>query len=397
MCRTTAAWPRAHARIAAGGVRRPARASPTSTPPTSRCSPAAVREAGRGGARAARRGRGRSRPRTGSPTSSGCASCSRDSIGGRRRRGRPGAGDQLRVRGRGAQPRARPRRADRRPRRGVPVGHLQLARARRAHRRGDRDGRPASGDESWTEAILAELDEPAAVVSVPNVHWTNGALIDLGGGRRAGARARGAPGDRREPVGRRDGARRRARCGPTSWSRVGYKWLLGPFALGYLWVAPEHRDGAPIEQNWILREAPGTSRAWSTTATPTSPARGGSTWASGRAFSSCRWRSRRSSSCWSGRSRGSRRRSPRPRARSPPGPLSSASSPRRPTAAGRTCSGSSSRRAARPGRCRRSSEAGCFAALRGDSLRLSPHLHNTPAEVERLLGALGADRRRLSR
>jgi selenocysteine lyase/cysteine desulfurase len=36
--------------------------------------------------------------------------------------------------------------------------------------------------------------------------------------------------------------------------------------------------------------------------------------------------------------------------------------------------------------CRRD----CFAALRGDSLRLAPHLHNTPDEVERLLGALGA-------
>ena len=35
------------------------------------------------------------------------------------------------------------------------------------------------GDESWTDAILAELAEPAAIVSVPNVHWTNGAVIDL--------------------------------------------------------------------------------------------------------------------------------------------------------------------------------------------------------------------------
>ncbi|MGP6159820.1 MAG: hypothetical protein ACLPYS_20375 [Vulcanimicrobiaceae bacterium] len=34
---------------------------------------------------------------------------------------------------------------------------------------------------------------------------------------------------------------------------VGYKWLLGPFGLGYLYVAPEHRDGEPLEENWILR------------------------------------------------------------------------------------------------------------------------------------------------
>ena len=34
---------------------------------------------------------------------------------------------------------------------------------------------------------------------------------------------------------------------------VGYKWLLGPFGLGYLYVADEHRDGEPVEQNWIGR------------------------------------------------------------------------------------------------------------------------------------------------
>jgi selenocysteine lyase/cysteine desulfurase len=34
---------------------------------------------------------------------------------------------------------------------------------------------------------------------------------------------------------------------------VGYKWLLGPFGLGYLYVAPRHRDGVPLEENWISR------------------------------------------------------------------------------------------------------------------------------------------------
>ena len=32
--------------------------------------------------------------------------------------------------------------------------------------------------------------------------------------------------------------------------------------------------------------------------------------------------------------------------------------------------------------------AGCFAALRSDSLRIAPHLNITPDEVERLLAAL---------
>lgn len=34
---------------------------------------------------------------------------------------------------------------------------------------------------------------------------------------------------------------------------TGYKWLLGPFGVAYLWIAPEHRSGTPFEHNWINR------------------------------------------------------------------------------------------------------------------------------------------------
>ncbi|MGH9261264.1 MAG: aminotransferase class V-fold PLP-dependent enzyme, partial [Acidimicrobiales bacterium] len=34
---------------------------------------------------------------------------------------------------------------------------------------------------------------------------------------------------------------------------VGYKWLLGPVGRSYLWVAEEHRQGRPLEENWIAR------------------------------------------------------------------------------------------------------------------------------------------------
>ena len=34
---------------------------------------------------------------------------------------------------------------------------------------------------------------------------------------------------------------------------AGYKWLLGPLGTSYLYVAPEHRDGRPLEQNWANR------------------------------------------------------------------------------------------------------------------------------------------------
>jgi selenocysteine lyase/cysteine desulfurase len=107
-------------------------------------------------------------------------------------------------------------------------------------------------DRSWTEAVLDVLDERISVVTVPNVHWTDGAVVDLA-----------AVADRSHAVGARlviDGSQSVgampldvAALRPDFVVAVGYKWLLGPFGVGYLYVAPEHRDGEPIEQNWINR------------------------------------------------------------------------------------------------------------------------------------------------
>ena len=32
-----------------------------------------------------------------------------------------------------------------------------------------------------------------------------------------------------------------------------YKWLLGPYSLGFLYVAPRHQQGRPLEEAWIVR------------------------------------------------------------------------------------------------------------------------------------------------
>jgi selenocysteine lyase/cysteine desulfurase len=106
--------------------------------------------------------------------------------------------------------------------------------------------------QTWADAVLTALDERVGIVSVPNVHWTDGALVDLGpiaarthelGARLVidGSQSVGAmPLDVGE-------------LQPDFLVTVGYKWLLGPLSLGYLYVAEEHREGEPIEENWILR------------------------------------------------------------------------------------------------------------------------------------------------
>ena len=111
---------------------------------------------------------------------------------------------------------------------------------------------PRPADHDWTSAVLRYLDEEAAVVSVPNCHWTDGSLLDLARigecARRVGAtlvvdaiQSLGAhPFDVAE-------------VGPDFLVASAYKWLLGPYGVGFMYVGEECREGAPIEHNWINR------------------------------------------------------------------------------------------------------------------------------------------------
>ncbi len=106
--------------------------------------------------------------------------------------------------------------------------------------------------QTWTDAVLVALDERVAIVSVPNVHWTDGAFVDLAPVA-ARSRALGARLviDGSQSVGAMPLDMGELR--PDFLVSVGYKWLLGPFSVGYLYVAEEHRQGEPLEENWILR------------------------------------------------------------------------------------------------------------------------------------------------
>ena len=106
--------------------------------------------------------------------------------------------------------------------------------------------------ETWAAAVLRQIDDRSRIVAVPNVHWTNGALVDLGPVA-AAAHHHGAAlvidasqslGAMPLDVGRLD---------PDFVVSVGYKWLLGPLGLGPLYVAERHRGGRPIEESWINR------------------------------------------------------------------------------------------------------------------------------------------------
>ena len=109
-------------------------------------------------------------------------------------------------------------------------------------------------ENGWTEALLRTIDEETAVVSVPHCHWTDGSSIDL---IRIGERAREVGAalviDASQSLGACPLALERVQ--PDFLISVGYKWLLGPYGLGYLYVAPRwHENGSPLEQSWLTRK-----------------------------------------------------------------------------------------------------------------------------------------------
>jgi selenocysteine lyase/cysteine desulfurase len=112
-------------------------------------------------------------------------------------------------------------------------------------------------DSDWTRAVLETLDDRAkriAIVALPQCHWTDGGLFDLEA-IGAACRERGAflSLDVTQSAGAYPLDVRRIQ--PDFLTSATYKWLMGPYSLGLLYVSESwQREGRPIEHNWIHRK-----------------------------------------------------------------------------------------------------------------------------------------------
>jgi selenocysteine lyase/cysteine desulfurase len=106
---------------------------------------------------------------------------------------------------------------------------------------------------TWTDALEEAIDRETAIVAVPQCHWTDGSKIDLERvGRCAHAVGAGLVVDASQSLGAQ--VLDLDRVQPEFLVAVGYKWLLGPYGLGYLYAAPKWRElGTPIEHSWLTR------------------------------------------------------------------------------------------------------------------------------------------------
>ena len=111
--------------------------------------------------------------------------------------------------------------------------------------------RPRQG--GWTRAVLDAIDGDTAVVALPHCHWTDGGLFDL---QRIGevCRANGIALslDVTQSLGVLPLDVQQIQ--PDFLACAAYKWLLGPYSIGLLYVSERWQQaGAPIEHNWIHR------------------------------------------------------------------------------------------------------------------------------------------------
>ncbi|MDX1396307.1 MAG: aminotransferase class V-fold PLP-dependent enzyme [Gemmatimonadota bacterium] len=112
---------------------------------------------------------------------------------------------------------------------------------------------PAPSGLVWNDRILDAIDRDTAVVALAPVHWTDGTRFDL---IAIGARARDAGAvfivDASQSVGAVPFDVREVR--PDLLVSAAYKWMLGPYSMALAWFGPRFDGGVPLEESWMARE-----------------------------------------------------------------------------------------------------------------------------------------------
>jgi selenocysteine lyase/cysteine desulfurase len=115
---------------------------------------------------------------------------------------------------------------------------------------------PWPKNDDWTTAVLNALTADVAIAALPHVHWTSGGRLDL---VRIGEACRKLGAalvlDLTQSLGALPFSVGGLQNGvqPDFAVAASYKWLLGPYSVGLLYVAPKWQQGIPLEENWIQR------------------------------------------------------------------------------------------------------------------------------------------------
>jgi selenocysteine lyase/cysteine desulfurase len=104
----------------------------------------------------------------------------------------------------------------------------------------------------WNARLLEAIDGDTALVALGNVHWADGTRFDLEAiGRRAREVGALLVVDGTQSVGAMPFDVARVR--PDALVCAAYKWLLGPYTLGFAYYGEAFDDAAPLEETWLAR------------------------------------------------------------------------------------------------------------------------------------------------
>ncbi|AXT20232.1 aminotransferase class V-fold PLP-dependent enzyme [Flavobacteriaceae bacterium AU392] len=106
--------------------------------------------------------------------------------------------------------------------------------------------------EHWNTKLIENINENTAIVNISSVHWMTGLQFDLE-----------AIGQKCKTVGAKfiiDGTQSVGAL-PMDIQKynidalicASYKWLIGPYSMGLMYISPEFNDGVPLEESWMNR------------------------------------------------------------------------------------------------------------------------------------------------
>ncbi|MEO7802829.1 MAG: aminotransferase class V-fold PLP-dependent enzyme [Ginsengibacter sp.] len=112
----------------------------------------------------------------------------------------------------------------------------------------------SSADKSLTQSILENINEHTGLVAIPNCHWISGAWIDLEKISKAVKEVDALLVlDLSQSLGVLPIDIEQIQ--PDFAVSVGYKWMLGPYSLGYMYVAEKWQESSePLEYSWQPRK-----------------------------------------------------------------------------------------------------------------------------------------------
>jgi selenocysteine lyase/cysteine desulfurase len=100
--------------------------------------------------------------------------------------------------------------------------------------------------------VLAAIGPGTAIAALPHNHWADGGLLDLAAiGEKCRSVGAALVLDLTQSLGALPFDI--ASVQPDFAVSACYKWMMGPYGIGALYVSPKYHDGAPIEHGWANR------------------------------------------------------------------------------------------------------------------------------------------------